>query len=232
LQAQIEEHSASSPYEHHNLVAAYIGIVLGIATGFRDVRTPILDLTLIDRETGFMSMQEKDTDDASHARLVWIPPQVQICVNRYLEHLKRLWTLLPENEPKVLLVKATKNRDRQGMGVKEFTLSLEKTLFFFEERKEGWFSKEFSGFSHQAILNGVSKNIWAISNTGRHYAATSFFNAKGSHATINSTFLGHWGLGESAWLPDSGFDPYQFRQAIEPIIRAMLAEIEFKPIRF
>lgn len=232
LQAQIEEHSTSSPYEHHNLVAAYIGIVLGIVTGFRDVRTPILDLTLIDRETGFMSMQEKDTDDASHARLVWIPPQVQICVDQYLEHLKRLWTLLPENEPKVLLVKATKNRDRQVMGVKEFTLSLEKTLFFFEGKKEGWFAKEFSGFSHQAILNGVSQNIWAISNTGRHYAATSFFNAKGSHATINSTFLGHWGLGESAWLPDSGFDPYQFRQAIEPIIMAMLAEIEFKPIRF
>jgi len=232
LQVQIEGRSASSPYEHHNLVTAYIGIVLGIVTGFRDVRTPILDLTLIDPETGFMSMQEKDSDDASHARLVWIPPQVRVCVDRYLEHLRRLWTLLPEKEPKVLVVKATKNRDRQVMGVKEFTLSLEKTLFFFEEKKEGWFAKEFSGFSHQAILNGVSKNIWAISNTGRHYAATSFFNAKDSRATINSTFLGHWGLGESAWLPDSGFDPYQFRNAIEPTIMAMLAEIEFKPIRF
>ena len=232
LQTKIEECSASSPYEHHNLVTAYIGIILGIVTGFRDVRTPILDLTLIDPETGFMSMQEKDSDDASHARLVWIPPQVRVCVDRYLEHLRRLWTLLPEKEPKVLVVKATKNRDRQVMGVKEFTLSLEKTLFFFEEKKEGWFAKEFSGFSHQAILNGVSKNIWAIPNTGRHYAATSFFNAKGSYATINSTFLGHWERGESAWLPDSGFDPYQFRNAIEPTIMAMLTEIEFKPIRF
>lgn len=232
LRERIQHKSAPSLYEHHNLIVAYLGIGLSIATACRDVRTPILDLTLIDQETGFMPMQEKDRSDGSHARLVWIPPMICAAVDSYLTYLRGLWAVLPLDEPLEIVVSATKFRDRQMLGADKFILSLQKTLFFFDRGEVRWLAGEFTGKKLKTLLDGVLPDHWPIPNAGRHHAGTSLFNAEDSFATIIKTLMGHWHIGESAWSPDSAFDPYRYRESIGPIVNSMLEDIDFQAIAF
>lgn len=232
LRERIQHKSAPSLYEHHNLVVAYLGIGLSIASACRDVRTPILDLTLIDQETGFLPMQEKDRSDGSHARLVWIPPIIRAAVDSYLTYLRGLWAVMPLDEPLEIVVPATKMRDRQAFGADEFSLSLQKTLFFFDRSETRWQASEFSGKKLKALVDGILPGHWPIPNAGRHLAATFLFNAEDSFATIIKTLMGHWYLGESAWAPDSAFDPYRYREAVSPVINSMLEEVDFQAIEF
>ncbi|KXW59070.1 hypothetical protein FEMY_04320 [Ferrovum myxofaciens] len=232
LQNHIRSHQTSNPYQHHNLVACYVGVVLGIVTAFRNVRTPVLDLTLIDQETGFLPLQEKDRSDGAHARLVWIPPRVRELIDDYLGHLRRLWTTLPFNFPTELTVSATKYRDRQAFGSDKFSLSLQRTLFLFTQHDRQWIATEFSGRQLLSSLHVMLPGYWNIPNLGRHLSATFMFNSQGSYATLDKALLGHWHLGESPWLPDSGYDPIQYRDYIAPKMEALLNQIGFHSMRF
>ena len=82
------------------------------------------------------------------------------------------------------------------------------------------------------LLDGILPEHWPIPNAGRHFAGTSLFNGEDSFATINKTLMGHWHLGESPWSPDSGFDPYHYREAIAPLLHAMLKAVDFQVIEF
>ena len=232
LQKHLQSHQASNPYQHHNLVACYVGVILSIVTAFRNVRTPILDLTLIDQETGFLPLQEKDRSDGAHARLVWVPPRVCKLIDNYLGHLRRLWTTLPFDFSTELTVSATKYRDRQTFGGDKFSLSLQKTLFLFVQHDEQWTATEFSGRQLLSSLHVMLPGYWNIPNLGRHLSATYMFNCQGSYATLDKAFLGHWHLGESPWLPDSGFDPIHYRDYIAPKMEALLDQIGFHHIHF
>jgi len=87
------------------------------------------------------------------------------------------------------------------------------------------------------LLNTIHPG-WPIPNAGRHLSATHAFNFLGASPNDSQVFfavmvkalLGHWHLGEWAWTSNSGFDPYRFREAIMPVIEAILTEIDFKRI--
>lgn len=234
LRSRIAQGS-DDPYEYHNWVAAYTGIGLSIVTGFRNSNTPILDLNLIDPETGFLHMEEKDHENASHARLVWIPEEVRVCVTQYLNHLKVLWATLDFQEKAQLTVLATKNRDIRIFGTKTFPLSLQSSLFLYVKTSQGYKPKEFSGRRLQSLLNTFEKGAWPIPNNGRHFLATNLFNDSGnSFATIIKTVMGHWHLGESPWGPDSAMDPYQLREALKAPFAKLLGKegVDFQVIDF
>ncbi|MBU3586360.1 hypothetical protein ICN30_00750 [Polynucleobacter sp. 31A-FELB] len=235
LRAQIADHDQQEPHHYHNLVVAYTGIALSIVTAFRNANTPILDLGLIDQETGFLHMEEKDRDNGSHARLVWIPDDVRACVSAYLNHLKRLWVTLSFQTSPELKVPATKNRDIRIYGTKSFALSLQSSLFLFEEVGGIWQPKEFSGRRLQALLDSLKLGSWPIPNNGRHFLATTLFNEKQkSFATVIKTVMGHWQLGESPWGPDSAMDPYYLREALKSPFEKLLGKegIDFQVIDF
>lgn len=235
LRTQIAKHDQQDPYQYHNLVVAYTGIALSIVTAFRNANTPILDLSLIDGETGFLHMEEKDRDNGSHARLVWIPDDVRACVGAYLNHLKRLWVTLSYQTSPELIVPATKNRDVRIYGTKSFPLSLQSSLFLFEEVGGKWQPKEFSGRRLQALLDSLELGSWPIPNNGRHFLATTLFNQKQkSFATVIKTVMGHWQLGESPWGPDSAMDPYRLREALKSPFEKLLGKegIDFQVIDF
>jgi hypothetical protein len=226
---------SDDPYEYHNWVAAYTGIALSIVTGFRNSNTPILDLSLIDPETGFMHMEEKDHENGSHARLVWIPQEVRACVTQYLNHLKSFWAMLDFQEKAQLTVPATKNRDIRIYGTKSFPLSLQSALFLYLKTEKGYKPKEFSGRRLQGLLNTFEKGAWPIPNNGRHFLATNLFNdSEQSFATIIKTVMGHWHLGESPWGPDSAMDPYQLREALKVPFEKLLGTdgVDFRAIEF
>ncbi|HBK43148.1 MULTISPECIES: hypothetical protein [unclassified Polynucleobacter] len=235
LRTQIASPGEQDPYQHHNWVAAYTGIALSIVSAFRNANTPILDLSLIDQETGFLHMEEKDRENASHARLVWIPDEVCACVSAYLNHLKRLWVTLSYQTSPELIVPATKNRDIRIYGTKSFPLSLQSSLFLFEVVGGKWQPKEFSGRRLQALLDSLEKGSWPIPNNGRHFLATTLFNEKqNSYATVIKTVMGHWQMGESPWGPDSAMDPYHLREALKIPFEKLLGKegVDFQVIDF
>lgn len=124
--------SLAALVEHHNAKSAYLAFTLAMVTGCRAVRTPIPDLRLVDRKTGFLSLQEKDRKDGSHARLVWLPPRVQELIDDYLAHLQELWLEPTFRGSSNLKVAATKHRDRCRFDSAAFSLSLLHTVWFFD----------------------------------------------------------------------------------------------------
>jgi hypothetical protein len=230
LKAQLEMSGDLPRFERHNLVAAYVGAVLSIVTAFRDVKTPIVDLSLIDPDTGFINMQEKCREDGAHARLVWIPPAVQTLVDDYLAYLRGLRAALPQGVPGRMTVPATKFRDRRRADDGQFQLDLERTLFFFEPDGSEWAPVEFTGTRLKRYLDDLIPEAWPIGNAGRHFAGTQFFKAGTGYANLTKAHMGHWHLGESPWAPDSGFDPYALREALGPVLCGLLDEIGFERI--
>lgn len=231
LAEKIEQSDDATPFDRHNLIAAYIGICMAVALGFRDIRTPVLDLELIDSKTGFMPLQEKDRPDGHHCRLVWVPPRLCTMVDAYLQYLRGLWTLLPTDASRFLRVPATKARDRRYFGAEQFTLDLRRTLFLFERVGKSWKPREYTGAGLERIIDAHLPGHWSLPNFGRHLAATALFNADGAFASMTNAMLGHWEIGESPWAPTSSFDPRRYREQIAPVIEQMLDSIGFRPVR-
>lgn len=232
LRQRITECPEDAHYRRHNLIVAYLGIGLACALGFRDIRTPILDLELIHPGTGFIYMQEKDRPDGRHVRLVWVPPRLLEQIQRYLTYQRGLWVRLPAKLRTHLMVKATKARDRRFFGSEIFELDLRKTLFFFERVGNEWKPREYTGEHLQAVLAEEAPGYWSVANFGRHLLATRLINAEGSFAVNCRTVMGHWLAGELSWSPDSGISPVRYRQQIAPVVESVLDDIGFEVIRF
>ena len=212
----------------HNDLTAYTAMVTALVTGLRSVRTPIPDLTAIDSETGFLNLHEKDTMDGSHARIVWLPPEVCKQIDNYRQHLSRFHRLTRGRVPVELKVKARKNQERLRYNSPSYTLDLRKTFFFVKPKKNnGGKAVEFRGKTLQEHLNASGENWWPVPNAGRHFLRT-FLVERQCDDTLINTLLGHWGLGEASWGPYSTFDPLRFREHIRPHLEALLETIEFR----
>lgn len=214
----------------HNLVTGYVGAFLAICTGFRSVRTPIPDLTLIDDDSGFLVLQEKDRRDNSHGRIVWIPPRLQEQVDSYLRYLRTLWFELPPSVSKILVVPATKQRDRSQFGSDRFELDLGRTLFFLEASPTGITQQEFTGTRLKHVVESVVPGGWPFDNSARHFLRSILMH-RGCPATSINTLMGHAGLGEGAWAPQSGLDPFRYRESLQPFLDGLLDDLHFEVLR-
>lgn len=222
------------PYEsneYHNLITTYLGLGLAVTLGFRDIRTPIPDLTLIDSATGFMSLQEKDRKDGAHARLVWIAPRLSEMIVRYMEHLKGLWARMPSDRHTRLYVRPTKHRDKSQFNSGDYGLSLLHTLYFLEHGKKGGKAVEFTGTAFSRKLDEILSDHWPVSNAGRHFLRTNLV-ALGCPAVVINTLLGHWHVGELSWGDDSALDPHRFREIVAPYIERILDDLGFEVLEF
>lgn len=216
--------------ELHNELVAYLGVALAIVTGFRSVRTPIPDLTLVDRHTGFMAMQEKDREDGSHARLVWVPERVRRQIQFYLEQVHRVLARHGDELGVMLRVAATKHRDRSRVAGSSFRLPLASTLFFLVTEPERRIrAEEFTGDRLKAHLDAVLPGYWPAENAGRHFLRTYLANS-GCPETFVHTVMGHWGAGEASWGPHSALDPMRFREGVAPLLERLLGHIDFRAV--
>ena len=212
----------------HNEATAYLALGLAITTGFRAVRTPLPDLTAIDVFTGFLCLQEKDREDGSHARIVWLPELLREQVLRYLRHLGRLWRRLPEGFPIELPVPATKYRDRSQFDAASYHLDLTRTLFFIEQDESGTCRPvELTGQALQRQLEAVQPGSWPVPNAGRHLLRTFLTQAE-CPATLINTHLGHWAYGEEPWGPYSAFDPWRYRETIALYLTRLLKRVDYR----
>jgi len=214
----------------HNHRTSHLGLALAIVTGFRAVRTPIVDLGLIDEATGFMPLQEKDRADGAHARIVWIPPLLRKLIEDYLKHLESFFEHFKGRIDTVLAVKATKHRDRNRFGEKKFDLNLTRTLFYVQGTDEGAIAPvEFTGLSMKKALDRIQKGAWPVANAGRHFLRSYLFEEGCPDIVIDAHF-GHWRHGESVWDRWSAFNPHIYRQTMAPYLEALMTAIGLKRV--
>lgn len=216
-----------------NLATTYVGFVLALICGFRHVRTPIPDLRLISRRTGFMSLQEKDTVGSVHARGAYVPLVLRDQIDRFLGLLRYFWTTTSAYGTTDFKVQATKYRDRSRFDGDTFDLNLQYSLFYFEKNSATakWYPSEMTGERLGKALNDLIPGSWPVANGGRHFVRTSLERLR-CPATLINAHLGHNSRGESPWGPDSGFDPLHYRNAIAPLLDQILAEIDFEVMDF
>lgn len=216
-----------------NLAMTYVAFVLALILGFRHVRTPIPDLSLISRRTGFLSLQEKDILEAVHARAVFVPRDVRLQIDYFLGLLNYFWTLTNYSGRTEFRVKATKHRDKSRFDGGEFTLDQRSTLFYFDydEAAKRWRPSEMTGKRLSMALDEIIPGAWPVPNGGRHFVRT-YLERSRCPATLINAHLGHSSLGESPWGPESGFDPVHYRNAIAPYLDEILAKINFEVIDF
>jgi len=213
---------------HHNARTAYLAFTLALVTGCRAVRTPIPNLRLIDRETGFLSLQEKDRKDGSHARIVWLPQRVRDLIDEYLTHLKTLWLEPTLRMSSLLKVAATKHRDRCRFDDASFDLSLLCTVWFFDTAEVEPRPVEWTGSVLKRHLDAAAPGHWLFDNAGRHVLRSTLTN-RGIATTAINALLGHWHSTESAWAPESAFDPLRYRAEIGPLLDRLLNALGYEP---
>jgi hypothetical protein len=236
------ENSDIARYEHHNLVVTYTALGLAICTGFRSVRTPIVDLTAIHHASRTFVLQEKDCTDGSHARLVVIPESVYEQVILYTEYLTTIFTQFSDDIPKELEVKATKYRDKKKYNHVDksqfnhnaFKLDLLKTFFYIlpsEKDENKWVPHEFTGNLLKSECDKLIDKCWPVENAGRHFLRTFLVQQKECPATAINALLGHWFNGEEPWTTRSTLDPVTFREVIVPHQEKLMKSIGFKALQ-
>lgn len=212
----------------HNLLTTHLGLGLAIATGLRNIRTPIIDLTLVDRQTGFICLREKDHQDGNHTRLVVLPSVVIAQIMSYLAHLGRLFTLWREQITNMLKVRSTKWRDKQRHD-KEVEIDLTRSLFFIDPTDSGLVVREFTGTRLKQEIDALQPGLWPVANAGRHFLRTRLVDA-GVPETVINTQLGHWSHGEEPWALESSLSPAAFRKVLRPILDSLMDRVGFEVI--
>jgi hypothetical protein len=72
----------------HNALTAYVIRQIQWTTGIRAIRDPI-EIHNYDPTTGFLRINDKDSNDQYGARVVWLLPGVQRQIGIYLDHVER-----------------------------------------------------------------------------------------------------------------------------------------------
>ena len=225
---EVENTPPSNPYAYHNAQATYVALVLALVTGYRAVRTPFVDVSAVDWATGLMCLQEKDRNDGVHARFVLLPPTLRKQLQIYLQHLRQLWLRLPSARHAALSVRATKSRDRSAFGTGHFDLDLTHTLFLFDHTESRRpVATELTGNQLRARLDTLAPGHWPVANAGRHLLRT-FLTNRGVDATVINALMGHASYGEEPWAPESGLDPWLWREQLEDHLEKLLGVVGFE----
>lgn len=84
----------------HNLLTAYVIRQIQWITGIRAIRDPI-DIANYDHTTGFLRVNDKDSNDQYGARVVWLLPETQRQIYIYLQHVERASRALGIEHPQL-----------------------------------------------------------------------------------------------------------------------------------
>ena len=214
--------------KYHNIFTAYTSLVLGLVTGFRSVRTPILDLSIIDEESGFISLQEKDRKDRSHARVAFVPFTVIDQINAYLIHLRQRVIALPFQHQGVIVAEATKIRDKSVSDQDHYSIMMNRNFFFYLNKNEERY-EELTGKHLKREVEKLVPNGWATGNANRHFLRTYLVNRDVAPTVINA-LMGHWRYGEESWDNHAAMDPWLYRAELMPHLEGVLEDVGFEVV--
>ncbi|MEE4296640.1 MAG: site-specific integrase [Wenzhouxiangella sp.] len=87
--APIGRGSRVAAKKYHNLVTAALSTQVLWMTGIRPARD-VIEYRNYDASTGFLAVRDKDNEDESTVRLVYLIPELQAQIEAYDQHLRRL----------------------------------------------------------------------------------------------------------------------------------------------
>jgi len=196
--------------EYHNAYVLYTLMFFIFSSGYRSVKSPFPDPRLLDSQTGFLTINDKDK-----TRMVWLTQSCRQQIKYYRSHMKHLANEL------VLLSSDSFHSIHDSLKVWEsdeiFDCDQSTPLFFFL-KKDGSCEEVYPSL----IIKKLGKYFQLPLNSNRHYLRTNLVRHK-CPAEVIDAFMGHWCHGRNPWDPFSSFDPKFFAHEIEkylsPIIR-------------
>lgn len=209
LRAAIEDPDTTT-IEFHNSYTLYITLLIGYSTGIRGIRTPYIDWSLLEPETGLLLMSDKNTPDAYHTRWVWLPDLVQKQVRLYERYLARF------------------NEANEAYKIRESLFDVDPTwndpVLFVTE------SLQPQVVRPKTIRDRLGQLFPGAANHNRHWLRTYLSERHIPHEAIDQ-FLGHWSLGEEPFGTYSTTSPRQLLEYIKPAINEALEVLGFQLLR-
>lgn len=192
--------------EFHNLLTYYTLRLFQFSSGYRAVNDPIEDISLIDEQTGFISISDKDDDNFRHSRIVQLPLRCLEQLQAYKLHLNNLSRYL--SNPALLnhLDLVFTHADQTKFGF----------LFYLDEAQNPKRAKvdEMQQYAKHHLPN----NIY------RHFLRTEL-QSEGVSPELISYFLGHWEIGEEPFQKFSTISPMSFALEISKVVQALAVKM-------
>lgn len=192
--------------EFHNILTYYTLKLFQFSSGYRAVNDPIEDISLIDEQTGFISISDKDDDSFRHSRIVQLPLRCLEQLQAYKLHLNNLSRYL--SNPALLnhLDLVFTHADQTKFGF----------LFYLDEAQNPKRAKvdEMQQYAKHHLPN----NIY------RHFLRTEL-QSEGVSPELISYFLGHWEIGEEPFQKFSTISPMSFALEISKVVQALAVKM-------
>lgn len=194
--------------DFHNLYSAYTGFLIAYGTGYRRSGLPHIESRLHDRATGFACIRDKDTADYYHSRLVWLTPTCEQQLEHYREHIANLLAHI-ELEPAAQGNSNTHEIPEFFFLTKNLTVDLDAKTFYAILRQHGY---HYPGHPQRHLLK-------------------SELQEAGCDAEVVELFLGHWNLGQEAWVNSSTLHPSDFKNELAKFLPALQRRLDFTPLK-
>lgn len=185
---------------YHNAYTTYTVLMTAYCTGHRATNSPFIPGVMIDRESGFAVVRDKDSADFYHSRLVWLPPACLNHLSLYQQHLGRLKTL---------------DIARESSSPSHFYLKPDGCSEPVTKTR----------LIHQLKAFGFH----LPPNVQRHLLKSEL-QENGCPAEVIEILLGHWHLGQEGWTQASALNPLDFRDELAKHLPPLLRRLGLVPL--
>lgn len=191
--------------QFHNQFTYYTLKLFQFCSGYRAVNDPIEDINLIDVQTGFIAISDKDNDAYSQSRIVPLPPRCLEQLAAYALHVNNLSKHTNNSQLHKHLSVIFQHPDKTKFGF----------LFYLDENQNP--VRALSEQMKHLAIHHLPNNIY------RHFLRTELQKA-GIPAELISYFLGHWMIGEEPFQKFSTFSPLAFSEEIRSVTQRLTVE--------
>jgi hypothetical protein len=196
-------------YSFHNRYTLYTAQLIAFATSYRAIRSPSIRCEEIHPNTGYLIISDKDDDQYSSTRKIWLPKMCFQQIENYRNHLLAIWDKFgTTSEPFFELFKNHKGTN--------FPVE----LFFID----------YDLMESEPFRPGLTKKLLKKHygyelppNANRHFLKYHLLK-KGCEQEIIEVFLGHSEIGQEPWSNISNLHAFTFKDRIAPNLESILEE--------
>lgn len=221
-------HDVSSFVAFHNAFTSYCMMMLAFSSGYRAVSNPLVSLSEIDLDQGFLVISDKDNNDNFNSRLVWVP---QLCCDQL-----RVYNNYRQNsEEKFYMLNSEIASQLRDEYHSEFSWPKEKRSDGDQNKLPFFFYLQHT--SSPSLVKAISVRSghdfsWEYSipdNANRHYLRTKLSEA-GIEGEIIDAFMGHWLRGQEPFGRFSTLSPEMVANILDKPLTKILKDNGWKVI--
>lgn len=190
----------------HNDLVAYISFWVLFSTGYRAVNDLVFRWREIDFDTGFLSISDKDNEDMSLARVVWLLPELREQLREYARHLDVLQFRIYHRASLHGHIEDLLSNPHPSVPL----------LFFISE---SWQMIQLTpeNLRHQVPVFGLPIN------TGRHFLRSAL-RKEGVAGELVNALMGHSQHGQEPFGSYSTLTPVELFNELAPVLEKMRYE--------